>query len=163
MKQIEKNLVKEKSRALAVIQDDEGFNWNDFLPEEDYVGLALVAEVKQNAFVAVVKEKIKEEILKEKTERERFFVDCRIEKMHEEFEEAKYYGRWDKKRECYINRNGDPVVHRREVVYNDVLAVIPLSGEYYSNVAKDKDYLKRLENIIRDVMITSLKNKDKKE
>ncbi|KAM0052434.1 putative transcription factor interactor and regulator CCHC(Zn) family [Helianthus debilis subsp. tardiflorus] len=160
MKQIEKNLVKEKSRALAVIQDDEAFNWNDFLTEEDYIGPALVAEVKHSAFVVVVKEKTKEEILKEKTEREIFFEDCRIEKMHENFEEAKYYGRWDKKRECYINHNGDPVVHRREVVYNDVLAVIPLSGEYYSNVAKDKNYLKRLDKIIRDVMIACLKKRD---
>ncbi|MFS7919141.1 hypothetical protein Hanom_Chr03g00209331 [Helianthus anomalus] len=34
MKQIE-DIPKDKSRALAVIQDDEGFNWNNFLPEED--------------------------------------------------------------------------------------------------------------------------------
>ncbi|KAJ0696611.1 hypothetical protein HanLR1_Chr10g0359191 [Helianthus annuus] len=35
MRQIEENPVKEKSRALAVIQDDEGFNWNDFIPDEE--------------------------------------------------------------------------------------------------------------------------------
>ncbi|MFS8022103.1 hypothetical protein Hanom_Chr16g01435581 [Helianthus anomalus] len=79
--------------------------------------------------------------------------------MHEEYEEAKYYGRYDKKRDCYINKNGDPVVHRKEVVFDDVLAVIPLSGEYYSNV-KDKTYLKRLDKIIRDVMTASLKKRD---
>ncbi|MFS7961976.1 putative transcription factor interactor and regulator CCHC(Zn) family [Helianthus anomalus] len=113
MKQIENNSVKEKSSALVVIQDDEGFNWNDFLPEEEYgFNAALVAEVKQSAFVAEIKEKTREEILKEKTERERFFADCRIEKMHEEFEEAKFYGRYDRKREYYINQNGVPVVHR---------------------------------------------------
>ncbi|MFS7910313.1 hypothetical protein Hanom_Chr02g00104761 [Helianthus anomalus] len=54
MKQIENNPLKEKSRALAVIQDDEGFNWNDFLQDEDHIGSALVAEVKQSAFLAVV-------------------------------------------------------------------------------------------------------------
>ncbi|KAJ0789779.1 hypothetical protein HanPI659440_Chr05g0207481 [Helianthus annuus] len=80
--------------------------------------------------------------------------------MHEEFEEAKYYGRYDKKRDCYINKNGDPVVHRKEVGFDDVLVVIPLSGEYYSNVAKDKTYLKRLDRIIRDVVTTSLKKRD---
>ncbi|MFS8022109.1 hypothetical protein Hanom_Chr16g01435641 [Helianthus anomalus] len=79
--------------------------------------------------------------------------------MHEEYEEAKYYGRYDKKRDCYINKNGDLVVHRKEVVFDDVLAVIPLSGEYYSNV-KDKTYLKRLDKIIRDVMTASLKKRD---
>ncbi|MFS8020088.1 hypothetical protein Hanom_Chr15g01411431 [Helianthus anomalus] len=81
--------------------------------------------------------------------------------MHEEFEDAKFYGRYDKKRECYINKNGDPVVHKREMVYKDVLADIPLSDEYYSNVTKDKTYLKRLDKIIRDVMTTSLKKRDK--
>ncbi|MFS7938307.1 hypothetical protein Hanom_Chr05g00438071 [Helianthus anomalus] len=79
--------------------------------------------------------------------------------MHEEYEEAKYYGRYNKKRDCYINKNGDPVVHRKEVVFDDVLAVIPLSGEYYSNV-KDKTYLKRLDKIIRDVITVSLKKRD---
>ncbi|MFS8016898.1 hypothetical protein Hanom_Chr15g01373931 [Helianthus anomalus] len=80
--------------------------------------------------------------------------------MHKEFEDANFYGRYDKKREYYINKNGDPVVHKQEVVYNDVLVVIPLSGEYYSNVAKDKTYLKRLDKIIRDVMTVSLKKRD---
>ncbi|KAM0006868.1 hypothetical protein Hdeb2414_s0002g00061711 [Helianthus debilis subsp. tardiflorus] len=80
--------------------------------------------------------------------------------MHEKFEDAKFYGRYDKKRDCYINKNGDPVIHKREVVYNDVLAVIPLTGEYYSNVAKDKTYLKRLDKIIQDVMLASLKKRD---
>ncbi|MFS7996930.1 hypothetical protein Hanom_Chr12g01135751 [Helianthus anomalus] len=76
--------------------------------------------------------------------------------MQEEYEEEKYYGRYDKKRDCYVNNNGDPIVHRKEVVFDDVLVVIPLSSEYYSNV-KDKTYLKRLDKIIRDVMTASLK------
>ncbi|MFS7997577.1 hypothetical protein Hanom_Chr12g01143371 [Helianthus anomalus] len=46
MKQIEDNPGKEKSRALAVIQDDEGFNRNDFLHDEDYIGSAFMAEVE---------------------------------------------------------------------------------------------------------------------
>ncbi|MFS8024012.1 hypothetical protein Hanom_Chr16g01458281 [Helianthus anomalus] len=46
MKQIEDNPRKEKSRALAVIQDDEGLKWNDFLPEEDFVGSAFMAHVE---------------------------------------------------------------------------------------------------------------------
>ncbi|MFS8016372.1 hypothetical protein Hanom_Chr15g01367851 [Helianthus anomalus] len=71
-----------------------------------------------------------------------------IEETEKEYEEAKNYGRYDKKRECYVNSKGEPVVHPKEVVFNDVLAVIPLSGEYYSNVAKDKDYVKKLDKII---------------
>ncbi|XP_021991282.1 myb-like protein X [Helianthus annuus] len=80
--------------------------------------------------------------------------------MQQEYEEAKNFRRWDKKRECYVNSKGEPVVHPREVVYNDVLAVIPLSGEYYSNVEKGKNYVKKLDKIIRDVMTTSLRQRD---
>ncbi|KAJ0845417.1 putative transcription factor interactor and regulator CCHC(Zn) family [Helianthus annuus] len=161
------NNPKEKSRAYAVIHDDEGFDWSEILPEEDRVDNRFTAngrtisKSKHHALVAEIKEKTSEEILSEKTERERFFVGCRIEKMQEEYEDAKYYGRYDKKRDCYVNRNGDPVVHRKEVVFDDVLAVIPLSGEYYSNIVKDKTgYLKKLDKIIRDVMTTSLKKRD---
>ncbi|MFS8033786.1 hypothetical protein Hanom_Chr17g01573641 [Helianthus anomalus] len=39
MKQI-KETPKEKSIALAVIQDDEGFDWSEFLPKDDAVGFA---------------------------------------------------------------------------------------------------------------------------
>ncbi|XP_022007463.1 uncharacterized protein LOC110906666 [Helianthus annuus] len=107
-----------------------------------------------------MKERTKEEILKEKTYRERCIVGYRIEEMEKEYEEARNYRRWDKKRECYINSKGEPLVHPSKVVYNDVLAVIPLSGEYYSNVAKDKDYVKKLDKIIRDVMTASLRQRD---
>ncbi|MFS8022469.1 hypothetical protein Hanom_Chr16g01439801 [Helianthus anomalus] len=44
MKQIEEN-PKEKSRALAVIHDDEGFDWSDLLPEEDAVGYSFMAKI----------------------------------------------------------------------------------------------------------------------
>ncbi|MFS7953722.1 hypothetical protein Hanom_Chr07g00621951 [Helianthus anomalus] len=80
--------------------------------------------------------------------------------MEKEYEEAKNYGRYDKKQECYVNNKGEPVVHRKEVVFDDVLAVIPLSGKYDSNVAKDKDYEKKLDKIIRDVMTASLRHRD---
>ncbi|KAJ0887433.1 putative transcription factor interactor and regulator CCHC(Zn) family [Helianthus annuus] len=36
---------KEKSRALAVIHDDEGFDWSELLPEEDAVGYAFVSKL----------------------------------------------------------------------------------------------------------------------
>ncbi|MFS8002469.1 putative transcription factor interactor and regulator CCHC(Zn) family [Helianthus anomalus] len=109
LKQIENNS-KEKSRACVVIQEDEGFDWSEFLRKVDTVGNSFKAQAKRDstnkhhALVAEIKEKTKEEILKVKTERERFFACCRIEKMLEEFEEAKRYGRYDKKRECYIKK-----------------------------------------------------------
>ncbi|MFS7946531.1 hypothetical protein Hanom_Chr06g00537361 [Helianthus anomalus] len=80
--------------------------------------------------------------------------------MEKECEEARSYGRWYKKRECYVNNKREPIVHPSKVVYNNVLAVIPLSGEYYSNVVKDKDYVKELDKIIRDVRKASVKQRD---
>ncbi|MFS8034437.1 hypothetical protein Hanom_Chr17g01581141 [Helianthus anomalus] len=111
--------------------------------------------------MAEIKVKSREEVLKEKTERKRFFTSCRIERMQEEYENAVSNKRYDKNKDCYVNKNGDPVVHRKEVVFDDIVAVIPLSSEYYSNIAKDKTgYLRKLDKIIRDVMTVSLKKRD---
>ncbi|XP_021996260.1 DNA ligase 1-like [Helianthus annuus] len=129
------NNPKEKSRACAVIQDDEGYDWSEILPEEDLVDNRFTAhgrtisKSQHRAYVAEIKMRTREEILKEKTKREIFFTGCRIEKM-------------------------------KDIVHDDVLAVIPLSDEYYSNIEKDKTYLKKLDKIIRDVMTVSLKKRD---
>ncbi|MFS8025187.1 hypothetical protein Hanom_Chr16g01471951 [Helianthus anomalus] len=87
----------------------------------------------------VAEVKTKEEILQEKTYRERRFEDYRIDKMQREYDEAWRMSRWDKKSECYVNHKGDLVVDSSKVVHNDVLAVISLSGEYYSKIEADKD------------------------
>ncbi|KAF5756976.1 putative transcription factor interactor and regulator CCHC(Zn) family [Helianthus annuus] len=108
-KMIENN-PKEKSRACAVIHDDEGYDWSQILPEEDRIDNQVTAhgrttsKSKHHVFVAEIKEKTREEILREKTERERFIVGCRMEKMQEEYENAVRNKRWDKNRECYVNR-----------------------------------------------------------
>ncbi|MFS7921060.1 hypothetical protein Hanom_Chr03g00232221 [Helianthus anomalus] len=83
-----------------------------------------------------------------------------MEKMQEEYENVVRNKRWDKKRECYVNRDGEPVVHRRDIVHDDVLLVIPRYGEYYSNVEKSKTYVKRLDKIIIDAMTSSLRKRD---
>ncbi|XP_035842195.1 myosin-2 heavy chain-like [Helianthus annuus] len=166
LKQIEDNPKKEKSRACVVIQDDERFDWSEFLSEDDLVDDRFTAHGRtissniHRAFVAEIKERSREEILKEKTYRERCIVGYRIEEMEKEYEEAISNGRYDKKRECCVNRDGEPVVHKKEIVYENVLAVIPLSGEFYSNLAKDKNYEKKLKKIVRDVMTVSLRRRD---
>ncbi|XP_022031501.1 uncharacterized protein LOC110932479 [Helianthus annuus] len=107
-----------------------------------------------------IKEKTREEILSEKTDREIFIIGCRMEKMQEEYENAVRNKRWEKKRECYVNKDGEPVIRRSDIVHDDVLLVIPLSGEYYSSVEKDKTYKRRLDKIIRDAMTSSLRKRD---
>ncbi|MFS7948055.1 hypothetical protein Hanom_Chr06g00555481 [Helianthus anomalus] len=46
MKQVEE-IPKEKSRALAEIQDDEGYDWSEFLLEDDAVGFSFMAQIHQ--------------------------------------------------------------------------------------------------------------------
>ncbi|XP_021991280.1 calponin homology domain-containing protein DDB_G0272472-like [Helianthus annuus] len=160
------NSPKEKSRACAVIHDDEGYDWSQILPEEDRVDNRCTAhgktisKNKHYAFVAEIKEKTREEILNEKTYRERNIAGNRFDDMQEEYESAVSNKRWDKKRECYVNREGEPVVPKKNTIFDDVLLVIPRSVEYYTNVEKDKTYVKRLDKIIRDVMISSLRKRN---
>ncbi|MFS7955065.1 hypothetical protein Hanom_Chr07g00638181 [Helianthus anomalus] len=81
-KQIDEGSSKEIKKALVVTQDDEGFNWNKYIPKEKH---ALVAEVKSDQ-------------VREKTMRERRIADIRLDEMSASFEEAKRAGRWDEKR-----------------------------------------------------------------
>ncbi|XP_035845198.1 uncharacterized protein LOC110933381 [Helianthus annuus] len=155
--------VKEKEEKVVVNEETVK---EAILPEEDRVDNRStthgknISKSKHYAFVAEIKEKTREEILNEKTYRERSIAGNRIDEMQEEYEDAVSYKIWDKKRECYVNRNGEPVVPKKNIIFDDVLLVIPRSVEYYSNVEKDKTYVKRLEKLIRDVMISSLRKRD---
>ncbi|MFS7893760.1 hypothetical protein Hanom_Chr00s001099g01673831 [Helianthus anomalus] len=92
MKQIEDNL-KEKSRALAVIQDDEGFNWSDFLPEEDAVGYAFMAQVEAAPTSTC--------------NRERSLAQIKMKRIYNAYKEAKRAKRWDPNQECYLDPKGN--------------------------------------------------------
>ncbi|KAF5767425.1 hypothetical protein HanRHA438_Chr14g0634181 [Helianthus annuus] len=109
---------------------------------------------------AEIKEKTREEILSEKTYRERNIVLNRMDDMQEEYESAVSNKRWDKKRECYYNREGEPVVPKKDIIFDDVLLIIPLRAEYYRNVMKDDTYAKRHEKEIRYAMTSCLRKRD---
>ena len=142
---------REKSRAYAVIHDDEGFDWSTICPEEDrlenvrktahgrsitekrhFVFVAKIKnENKEENVADEVKEKIREEILNEKTYRERNIALNRMDEMQEEYESAVSNKRWDKKRECFFNREGEPVVPKKDIIFEVVLLIIPRCCEYY--------------------------------
>ncbi|XP_021995518.1 WD repeat-containing protein 87-like [Helianthus annuus] len=63
---------EEKSRALAVIHDDEGYDWSQDLPEEDAVGYAFVANVDHDRWWR------------------RDYARWEIEKFRESFKEATF-------------------------------------------------------------------------
>ncbi|KAJ0747511.1 putative transcription factor interactor and regulator CCHC(Zn) family [Helianthus annuus] len=132
-KQIGEGSSKERKQALVVTQDDEGFNWNKYIPKEK---LVLVAEVKS-------------EPVREKTMRERNIACIRLDEMQAAFEEARRAGRWDKKRECYTDPKGNPVVESRSLNFKALLEVIPTSEELYSKKFVDKNYVPNMEKRIR--------------
>ncbi|MFS7905237.1 putative transcription factor interactor and regulator CCHC(Zn) family [Helianthus anomalus] len=79
-KQISKGSSKERRQALAVIQDDEGFKWNKYIPREKHVLVVAVDNSWQ-----------------------RHFARERINELYDPFDEAKEAKRWDAERECYLD------------------------------------------------------------
>ena len=83
-----------------------------------------------------------------------------MDDMQEEYEDAVSNRRWDKKRECYYNREGEPVVPKKDIIFDDVLLVVPLRAEYYRRVMKDDAYVKQYEKDIRYAMLSCLRKRD---
>ncbi|KAJ0751833.1 putative transcription factor interactor and regulator CCHC(Zn) family [Helianthus annuus] len=94
MKQIEDN--KEKSRALAVIHDDEGYDWSELLPEEDAVGYAFMAKSKP---VPWKDNRTKEQ----KYGHRKLITTNKMIRISGIYLEAKRANRWDPDRECYLD------------------------------------------------------------
>ncbi|MFS7929105.1 hypothetical protein Hanom_Chr04g00328601 [Helianthus anomalus] len=110
MKQIEDN-PKEKSRALAVIQDDEGFYWNEFLPEEDAVGYAFMAQVETPPTSTY--------------NWERSLASFKKKKIYNAYKEAKKAKRWDPNRECYLDPKGNICVDQATIDFKALVKSIP--------------------------------------
>ncbi|MFS7995280.1 putative transcription factor interactor and regulator CCHC(Zn) family [Helianthus anomalus] len=140
-KQIDEGSSKERKKALVVTQDDEGFNWNKYIPKEKH---ALVAEVKSDQ-------------VREKTTRERRIAGIKLDEMSAAFEEAKRAGRWDEKRKCYTNPQGNPVVDSKSVDFKALLDVIPTAEELYTKKFEDKNYVANMEKRLKEMMLASLK------
>ncbi|MFS7994269.1 hypothetical protein Hanom_Chr12g01103871 [Helianthus anomalus] len=97
MKQIEET-PKEKSRGLAVIHDDEGFDWSEFLLEDDVVGFALMAKVEPYKDTRTEKQKYTYRKLIAQTMKDRHY---------RAWKEAKKANRWDPVSECYLDPKGN--------------------------------------------------------
>ncbi|MFS7987799.1 hypothetical protein Hanom_Chr11g01027121 [Helianthus anomalus] len=86
-----------------------------------------------------------------------------MDEMQEEYENAVSNRRWDKKRECYYNREGEPVVPKKDIIFDDVLLVVPLRAGYYRRVMKDEAYVKQYEKDIRYAMLSCLRKRDEEK
>ncbi|MFS7997612.1 hypothetical protein Hanom_Chr12g01143841 [Helianthus anomalus] len=100
MKQIEET-PKEKSRALAMIQEDEGFDWSEFLLEDDAVRFAFRAQIHQQ----------KEQASEERNYNRRKIMALHMkDKIYAAWKEPKRARRWDPDRECYLDLKGNMIV-----------------------------------------------------
>ncbi|MFS7977973.1 hypothetical protein Hanom_Chr10g00910221 [Helianthus anomalus] len=86
-----------------------------------------------------------------------------MDEMQEEYESAVSNRRWDKKRQCYYNREGEPVVPKKDIIFDDFLLVVPLRAEYYRSVMKDDTYVKQYEKDIRYAMLSCLRKRDEEK
>ncbi|XP_021986299.1 uncharacterized protein LOC110882630 [Helianthus annuus] len=133
MKQLE-----EKSRALAVIDDDEGYDWSQDLPEEDAVGYAFVTNVDHDRWWKID------------------YARWEIEKFRESFKEAQRAKRWNDELECYTDPRGNPVVDPSKVDFEAVTNFLPSQATFNTRRLSDKEYLPDLVSKIKEVCEASL-------
>ncbi|KAJ0715074.1 putative transcription factor interactor and regulator CCHC(Zn) family [Helianthus annuus] len=138
MKQIEDNL-KEKSRALAVIQDDEGFNWRDFLPDENVVGYAFMAEVEPTSTY----------------NRERSLAQVKMKRIYNAYKEAKKAKRWDPDRECYLDPKGNICVDPKSIDFEALVKLIPSAEEQMKIDAANRAERERQKQEIYEAFLRS--------
>ncbi|KAM0049922.1 putative transcription factor interactor and regulator CCHC(Zn) family [Helianthus debilis subsp. tardiflorus] len=130
---------EEKSRALAVIYDDEGYDWSkEVLPEKDAVGYAFVADADPDRWW--------------KAE----YARWEIGKLDEPFKEAQRAKRWNEELECYMDPWGNPVVNPSKVDFKPVTDLLPRQATFNTRRLSDKSYFPDLEKKIREVFNASL-------
>ncbi|XP_022019036.1 101 kDa malaria antigen-like [Helianthus annuus] len=137
-KQIGEGSSKEKSRAMVVIQEDEGYDWSQFLPEEDYVESAFVAEVVQDKLW------------------QRDSARYEIRKLNEPFKEARKAKRWNAELECYMDPQGNPVVDPSKVDFDVVTNLFPDQDTYHTRRLSEKGYEADLMNKVKEIFEASL-------
>ncbi|KAJ0851761.1 putative transcription factor interactor and regulator CCHC(Zn) family [Helianthus annuus] len=126
LKQADDN--RDKSRALAVIYDDEGYDWSkEVLPEEDAVGYAFMANDDEPI---PWKEDRTEE---QKYCYRKMIAENRILKISRIYREAKRANRWDPDRECYLDRYGNIAIDDSTLDMEAIIKEIKEDDEYWQH------------------------------
>ncbi|MFS7945315.1 hypothetical protein Hanom_Chr06g00522851 [Helianthus anomalus] len=145
MKQIEET-PKEKSRALAAIQDDEGFDWSEFVPEEDAVSYAFMATTEPAA-------------LESTYNREKALAQRQKKKIYDAYKEAKKAKRWDLDRECYLDPKGNICIDPSTIDVETLMKAIPPVEEQIKIDAAKRAEKERLKHESRERWLKSLEPK----
>ncbi|KAJ0555483.1 hypothetical protein HanIR_Chr07g0302561 [Helianthus annuus] len=122
MKQLEDN--KEKSRALAVIRDDEGFDWSELLPGEDAVGYAFMAKSEPVPF----KDTRPEE---QRYAYRKMIAQQRMIRISGIYLEAKRVRRWDPDKECYLDPDGNIAIDHNTLDLETIIKEMKEEDEYW--------------------------------
>ncbi|KAJ0947026.1 putative transcription factor interactor and regulator CCHC(Zn) family [Helianthus annuus] len=123
---------EEKSRALAVIYDDEGYDWSQVCPEKDAVGYAFVADADPDRWWKAD------------------YARWEIGKLNEPFKEAQRAKRWNEELEYYMDPRGNPVADPSKVDFKAVTNLLPRQATFNTRRLSDKEYLPDLEKKIRE-------------
>ncbi|KAJ0570307.1 putative transcription factor interactor and regulator CCHC(Zn) family [Helianthus annuus] len=134
-KQIGEGSLKEMKQALITIQEDEGFNWNKYIPKEKF---ALVPETIPS--------------------REERHARMRLSDVYEIFMEARRANRWDDERKCFIDPQGNLALDPQKVDFEALVAVIPTVG-VWAAIYEDLNYRKEVEDGIKRVIYSSVEKK----
>ncbi|MFS7977448.1 hypothetical protein Hanom_Chr10g00904081 [Helianthus anomalus] len=127
-----------KARAMAVIHDDEGYDWSQVLPEEDAIGYAFVTNVDHDRWWR------------------NDYARWEFEKFREPFKEAQRAKRWNDELECYMDPRGNPVVDPSKVDFEAVTKLLPSQATLHTRRLSDKEYLPDLVSKIKEVCEASL-------
>ncbi|KAJ0832151.1 putative transcription factor interactor and regulator CCHC(Zn) family [Helianthus annuus] len=137
-KLIDEGSSKDRKQAMVVIQDDEGFNWNKYIPKEKH---ALVAEFRQS--------------------REEHHARMCLSDVYAAAIEAKQANIWDRERECFIDPQRNPTVDPQKVDFKALMAAIPTAGVWAAGIEKNPNYRREVEEGIRKVIYASVEKKKK--
>ncbi|XP_035840317.1 uncharacterized protein LOC118487514 [Helianthus annuus] len=126
IKQSEDN--KGKSRALAVIYDDEGYDWSkEVLPEDDAIGYAFMAS--HNEPIQWKDNRTEQQ----KYEYRKMVAEAKIIRLSGVYEEATRANRWDPDRECYLDEYGNIAVDYKKIDIEAIIQEYKEEDEYWQH------------------------------
>ncbi|KAJ0916727.1 putative transcription factor interactor and regulator CCHC(Zn) family [Helianthus annuus] len=118
---------RDESRALAVIYDDEGYDWSkEVLPEEDAVGYAFMVKNEPISW----KDNRTEE---QKYRYRKMIAENKIIRLSGIYSEAKRARRWDPDRECYLDTYGNIVIDDKTLDIEAIIKEYKEEDEYWQN------------------------------
>ncbi|KAJ0820305.1 putative transcription factor interactor and regulator CCHC(Zn) family [Helianthus annuus] len=119
---------RDKSRALAVIYDDEGYDWSkEVLPEEDAVGYAFMANDDEP--IPWKDDRTDEQ----KYCYRKMIAENRILRISRIYLEARRANRWDPDRECYLDRYGNIAIDNSTLDIEAIIKEIKEDDEYWQH------------------------------